>query len=163
MNGSMICGKAAVYGFVTQCRSWLPVDIGTVMWLAPQWPDIQPFIPWYCGMTRMPDGYAKKGYLNDLSEHYNPPEDIHNRYDGHAFWSFVELSDWVNEDYGGRIKKLRRSKYKIEKKLIRRQHRTEKLMTRMHKGDPEALKDFLNDFTAVWAEITWKRAEKINK
>jgi dipeptidase len=163
LNGSMICGKASVYGFVAECRSWLPVAIGTVMWLAPQWPDIQPFTPWYCGINEIPDGFAKEGYLKDLSDHYNPPEDIHERYDGHAFWSYVRLSEWVNEDYAKRIKPLARSKEKIERKLLKRQYRNEKMIKRMYKKDPDAAINFLNEYTAVWAKISWKRADKYLK
>ena len=163
MNGSMICGKASVYGFVAECRDWMPTEIGTVMWLAPQWPDIQPFIPWYCGIQEIPEGWAKEGYLKSLDNHYTPPEDIHERYDDHAFWSFVSLSDWVNEDYEGRIKKLSRSKHKIQRKLIKRQYRTEKLMNRMYKGDPEAARNYLTEYTGTWARITRSKTDKLLK
>ncbi len=160
MNGSMICGKATVYGFVTECRNWLPVDIGTVMWLAPQWPDIQPFIPWYCGISKIPDGFAKQGYLNDLSDHYNPPEDIHDHYDGHAFWSFVELSSWVNEDYGKRITKLRKQKLRLEKKLLKKQPKFEKIALKKYSKDPASANEMLNNITSGLATYSWKMSNK---
>ena len=163
MNGSMICGKASVYGMVTECRSWMPVEIGTVMWLAPQWPDIQPFTPWYCGITEIPEGFAKDGYLDDIRDHYDPPDDIHERYDGHAFWAYVNLSDWANENYSGRIKKLARSKSKIERKLLKRQYRIEKMVNRMYRKKPDAAVNFLNEYTGAWAMTSWNRAKKYLK
>ena len=62
LNGSMICCHASVYGFVTEFRNWMPVNVGVVMWMAMQWPDIQPFIPYYCGMTEIPAGYQEPDY-----------------------------------------------------------------------------------------------------
>lgn len=163
LNGSMICGKASVYGFVAECRSWMHPDVGTIMWLAPQWPDIQAFIPWYCGIKEIPEGYARKGYLKDLSDHYNPPEDIHESYDGHAFWTFVELSGRVNEDYGGRIKKMSRQKAKLEHKFLKRQPRIEKMVVRMHRKNPEGAREFLTVLTSSYAELGWKIAKSNNK
>jgi dipeptidase len=160
LNGSMICGKASVYGFVAECRNWMPVDIGTVMWLAPQWPDIQPFIPWYCGITSIPEGFAKEGYLKDLSNHYEPPADIHDRYDEHAFWAFVELSDWVNEAYGNRIVKLRKQKHKLESKLLKKQDKIENIALKMYEDNPEKANEMLTSISSGLATNTWKKAKK---
>jgi len=163
MNGSMICGKASVYGFVTECRNWLPVEIGTVMWLAPQWPDIQPFIPWYSGITKVPEGFAKQAYLNELSDHYNPPEDIHDRYDGHAFWSFVELSEWVNEDYGERVIKIRKQKDKLENKLFKKQGKIENMALNKYNKNPDLANEILTRITSALATHSWKMAKKNKK
>lgn len=164
LNGSMICNRASVHGFVGELRSWLPVDIGCVLWLAPQWPDLQPFIPWYAGITHMPEAYARKGYLNSLQDHYTPPEDIHVRNDEHAFWAYVNYSDMVNADYANRIELARHTKNKIQKTLFRTQARFEKKTLKKYKKDVEKGRERLTKYTLNLAdmmlELTRKQLKK---
>ena len=95
--------------------------------------------------------------------HYNPPEDIHDHYDGHAFWSFVELSQWVNEDYGGRISKLRKNKIRIENKLLKKQDKIESTALKLYDQDPEKANEMLSNMTNILATISWKKSNKLRK
>ncbi len=160
LNGSMICGKATVYGFVAELRNWMPVDVGCLWWLAPQWPDIQPFIPWYAGMTSMPDEFARPGYFNSFADHYSPPEDIHVRDDHHAFWAFVNFSDLMNQHYGQMIPKVRRSKQQIESVLLGKQERVEAKAMKLYQEDPEKGNEFLTRMTHKLAKQTLKKTRK---
>ena len=136
LNGTTISGVGTVYGFVTELRSWLPTDIGCVMWLAPQWPDIQPFLPMYAGIRRMPAAYCRPGYLNSLADHYSPPADIHERNDQHAFWAFVEFSELMNGNYGPNIGWVRKNNLKIERKLLAMQPAIEKKLLKIQGKSP---------------------------
>ncbi|MCK5820862.1 MAG: C69 family dipeptidase [Bacteroidales bacterium] len=150
LNGTMICGRATVYGFVTELRSWLPASIGVVMWLAPQWPDIQPFIPYYCGISSIPEGFSKTGYnleYPDFQNHYNPPEDIHVRTDNHYFWNCVDYSDYINEDYHKRIRKAVKFKRRFERKLFRQQKTTDKALVKMLAKSAEDAHEVMNTYT----------------
>jgi len=151
LNGTMICGKATVYGFVTELRNWLPTEIGVVMWLAPQWPDIQPFVPYYCGLNSIQDGFAKTGYIlkyPDFEQHYNPPEDIHIRNDNH-FWNCVNYSDFVNEDYSERILKALRFKKKFEKKVFKKQNKMDATLLKLLEKRPESVPEIMSAYTAL--------------
>jgi dipeptidase len=141
LNGTTICGAATVYGFVAELRDWMPADIGCVMWLAPQWPDIQTFIPVYAGVTGFPEAFSRKGYLNNLGDHYNPPADIHERNDQLAFWAFVEFSDLMKEKYGENIKAVRKKNLNIERKLLDNQPAIEQKLLKIEEASPEKCRE----------------------
>lgn len=138
LNGTMICGSASVYGFVAELRDWMPVDLGCILWLAPQWPDIQPFIPMYAGVTSFPEEFSRPDYLKTLNDHYNPPADIHERNDQHAFWAFVRLSDAVNKQYGKAIPEVRKKLEQQEKQILADQSKLEQKLLGIYQGSPEA-------------------------
>lgn len=49
-----ICRKDTQYGMIAQLRSWLPSEIGNVLWIAPYRPCSQVFIPWFYGISEVP-------------------------------------------------------------------------------------------------------------
>lgn len=51
----------ATYVQVTQSRNWLPDALGGVVWLGYDNPCTTPHLPFYCGMTRMPESYMVDG------------------------------------------------------------------------------------------------------
>jgi dipeptidase len=62
-NIRSICSNTNQYGFVAQLRSEMPVEIGALLWIAPRRPCIQSFIPWYSGITKVPDGFGRNTYV----------------------------------------------------------------------------------------------------
>jgi dipeptidase len=167
MNGTMICGGASVYGFVAELRSSLPVSIGCLLWLAPQWPDIQPFIPLYAGVNGFPADYCRPDYPKSLDDHYNPPADIHERNDQHAFWAFVEFSERMSDHYGKYIGMVRKTNFKIERKLLKVQPSLERKLLKIYEGSPEqcskVLTGLYGNFAVKALEQTRKSIKKINR
>lgn len=163
VNGTMICGKASVYGFVAELRNWMPADLGCVIWLAPQWPDIQPFLPLYSGVASMPAGFNRPGYLNSIDNHYNPPSDIHERDDQHAFWKFVRFSELINSGYGKYINTVRKEVGKIEKKILSDQARLEIKLLQVHESSPEAARKALTSLYANYSRLALRMTEKLTK
>jgi dipeptidase len=163
LNGTMICGKATVYGFVAELRKWMPADIGCVMWLAPQWPDIQPFLPYYAGTTDMHPNYCRPGYPESFNDHYNPPEDIHQPNDQHAFWAFVKFSEIMNANYGKRIKGVRKQILRTEEKLFNHQVKLESKVLKVFDKDPDAARAILTGYTRKLAGQSLKYTRKNNK
>jgi len=136
LNEGMICNGGTIYSFVVESRPWMPVDIGTVMWLAPRRCDVQPFIPWYCGVTRVPENYAKKGYLNTLQDHYTPPLDIHVMSKDLAYWNFEVLSANINKDFVQKFPVALLKKQKMEASLLKAQGKFEKRALRQYRINP---------------------------
>jgi len=163
LNGSMICSGASVYGFVTELRNWMPVDIGCVMWLAPQRPDLQPYLPIYAGILDFPESYRRKGYLNTLDDHYNPPADIHERDNKHAFWAFVTLCELMEKDYGGHIKSITGQNHKLEETLISKQAGWEKKMEEGYTKEPEKIRKQMTTLYGSLANYALKTTKKYNK
>lgn len=137
LNEGMICNGGTIYSFVVESRPWMPVEIGTVMWLAPRRCDVQPFIPWYCGVTRVPENYAKKGYLNTLQDHYRPPSDIHQMSQDLAYWNFEVLSANINKDFVQKYPVALLKKQQLEASLLKAQDRFEKRALEQYKTNPK--------------------------
>jgi dipeptidase len=160
LNGSMICGKASVYSFVAELRNWMPADIGCVLWLAPQWSDIQPFIPWYAGTVSVPSAYARPDYPKSFNDHYHPPKDIRVPNDQHAFWTFVAFSAYMNQHYGEKIEAVKKGRDKIEKILLKKQKKIERKALKKYQKDPESARAYLTGYTGKLAEFTYQYTAK---
>ena len=136
LNEGMICNGGTIYSFVVESRPWMPVEIGTVMWLAPRRCDVQPFVPWYCGVTRVPENYAKKGYLNSIQDHYTPPSDIHQMSRDLAYWNFEVLSANINKDFVEKYPVALLKKQRMEASLLEAQGAFERRVLEQYWNDP---------------------------
>jgi dipeptidase len=161
MNRSTICARSTQYGFVAQLRNWLPVEIGVVIWLAQHRPDSQAFIPWYLGINKMPDGYAYGDFETALSQHFDPPQNIHERTDKHAFWAFVSLAQKVDENYGTGILKVREKRDLIENEALKNQESFEAEALKIFENNPEKATELLTKYTNNWALKIWREAKEL--
>ena len=163
LNEGMICNGGTIYSFVVESRPWMPVEIGTVMWLAPRRCDVQPFIPWYCGVTEVPDIYAKKGYLNSMEDHYNPPADIHEMSKDIAYWNFEVLSANVNKDFVKKFPVALAEKKKIEASLLEQQRKFENRALKRYNSDPDKAIDLITRYSNKKAIKAYKNTISLLK
>ncbi len=161
LNEGMICNGGTIYSFVVESRPWMPVEIGTVMWLAPRRCDVQPFIPWYCGVTEVPENYAKKGYLNSMQDHYNPPADIHQMSRNLAYWNFEVLSANINLDFVEKYPVAYKKKIKTEKTLLKAQKKFEKEALEKYKVSPESAIQFITEYSNQQATKSYEQTVEL--
>jgi dipeptidase len=157
LNEGMICNGGTIYSFVVESRPWMPVDIGTVMWLAPRRCDVQPFIPWYCGITHVPESYAKKGYLNSIQDHYTPPADIHQMSKDLAYWNFEVLSANINKDFVQKYPVALLKKKQMEASLLKAQDRFEKRALKQYKINPERAIQTITQYSNQQAQKSYQQ------
>lgn len=157
LNEGMICNGGTIYSFVVESRPWMPVEIGTVMWLAPRRCDVQPFIPWYCGITRIPENYSKKGYLNSLKDHYNPPSDIHQMSKDQAYWNFEILSANINKNFIQKYPIAVTKKKKMETSLLKAQTKFEKGVLKKYEMDPVKAIEMITKYSNQQAYKSYKQ------
>jgi len=163
MNGTTICSGSTQYGFVAQLRSWLPVPIGAVIWLAQYRPDSQAFIPWYLGIETIPDHYAYGDFQSALSQHFNPPGDLYEVNDNHAFWAFVTLAKYVDEDYGTRIAVVRKKWEALEQQAFEKQQSFEANVLKIYQTNPAKARELLTSYTGELATKIRNLARKLQK
>ena len=142
-----ICSPTTQYGFVAQLRSDLPVDVGAVLWLAPFRPCVHPFIPWYFGMTEMPENFARGDYKSALTTHFDKIENIKEAAPGHNFIKFVEFAARVDEDYGKQIEPIKQDIQLFETELFQNQKGIEMKAIEMNKLDPNRAKKSLTEYS----------------
>ncbi len=161
MNEGMICNGGTIYSFVVESRPWMPVEIGTVMWLAPRRCDVQPFIPWYCGVTEVPDNYAKSGYFNSIQDHYTPPSDIHIMEKDLAYWNFEVLSANINLDFVEKYPTAYEKKIKMETSLLKAQDKFEKKALEKYKINPKQAIQLITEYSNQQANKSYKQTVEL--
>ncbi|MCK4297431.1 MAG: C69 family dipeptidase [Candidatus Marinimicrobia bacterium] len=146
-----ICSATNQYGFVAQLRNWLPTDIGSVLWIAPRRPCVQPFIPWYFGINSIPDKYTRGDYIEAIEQHFTPVENIYLQSKSHAFWVFVNYAEEIDKNYGDLIEKVRNKKTAFEKEVFEKQDAFEKKVLSVYKKNPKKAKKMLTSYTSKLA------------
>ena len=149
---SRICSGSNQCSTIAQLRNWLPVEMGAILWTAPRRPCVNAFVPWYCGILRIPDGYESCDFQEALENHFNTSVDVHDRTPSHVFWRFAHFAEKLDDDYGRDMEKVRRSITSLEKAIREKQVLFEKKVLSVHKENREEARKMLTEFTAEWAE-----------
>jgi len=157
LNEGMICNGGTIYSFVVESRPWMPVDIGTVMWLAPRRCDVQPFIPWYCGINRVPKNYAKNSYFNSIQDHYTPPSDIHQMSKDHAYWNFEVLSASISKDFVQKFPIALAKKNTMEFSLLEAQAKFEERALKKYERNPKKAIKIITRYSNKQAHKSFKQ------
>jgi dipeptidase len=147
-----ICSENNKYGFIAQIRNWLPKEMRSILWTAPRRPCIQSFVPWYCGITEIPEIYTLGDFRKALRNHFNPPHEIRKQTSSHAFWVFVSYADKIDENYGNLINKVKDSKNQFQKTIFNKQRLLEDTVLSIYKKDKQEARKKLTEFTAKMAK-----------
>ncbi len=159
-----ICSKYNTFSTVVQLRSWMPVDIGCVMWIAPRFPCMQPYVPWYYGITKIPTGYENESYEVALDNYLVKDRNLRELFPNAAYWVFLDVANKTLENYGEKIGSLKRSKQKFQSKEFKTVSEKEQEILHTYQTNPETAQRMLTDVTGLFAEraldMTKKRLKK---
>lgn len=135
----------------------------TVMHRALPRPCISPYMPWFAGITQIPEGYEWMGWKASLKSHFSCDEDEF-RYHSHlAYWALHSLMNTMEFDYPFCQQKVHQGIEKLEKQWqlmipdIRKAYRNISLT------DTEAAAALITDFTAAAAHKTWRWADAVRQ
>lgn len=159
-----VCNSNNDYSCITQLRSWLPADIGNIMWIAPRYPCIQPFIPWYYGINKISPDYEKATYIGALQNYSNKNRDYKSMYPDHACWVFDDFSTKIDSSYGKEIKSVKEWKTNFEADVFKTVKQKEIEIINIYKSNPDKARQMLTDLTSNFAEKALKETkEKLKK
>jgi dipeptidase len=133
-------------------RSWLPAEIGNVLWIAPRYPCIQPFIPWYYGITKISPDYEKAPYEEALANYNNKNRNYIGLYPDHACWVFDDFANKVDSCYGKESTKIREWKGGFQREVFEAVNEKETTITELFKSDRAGALRALTDLTNAFAE-----------
>ncbi len=142
-----ICSPATQYGFVAQLRSNLPGEIAFVLWLAPFRPCVQPFIPWYFGISEIPEGFAAGDYKTARSSQFVEIENLNEFAKGHKFPEFVSYAKKVDENYGKEIEGIQQKIQTLENELLQSQDEFENRVLSVFSSEPQQAGKMLTEYT----------------
>lgn len=144
-----ICKYGSHRTTVVQQRNWLPVEIGTVNWRALDSPCCSVFIPWYLGITRIPEAFHKAPESlhttkKDLLDyHFNMPKETWKLNMKSSFGIFKLLRNLVDENYGEVIKKVSATWSAFEDQEFALQPTIEESALKLYEKDKSLAKEFL--------------------
>ncbi len=146
-NSAMrICSRTNQYGFVAQLRKDLPKEIGNVMWVAPRRPCLQPFIPWYLGITEIPAQLTTGDADAAWKTHFDKL-DRRKTAKQHAFWQISDFAASIDTMYKQQHKNFQQKKITMEKRILSDQAAIEKKLLAVFKKDPQKAVNVLNKYT----------------
>lgn len=146
-QGRSICSSTTQYGFVAQIRNDLPLEIGSVMWLAPFRPCVNAFTQWYMGITEIPENFNVSDFRSALTNHFEPIENMKKFAPDHEFFNYVKYAQSVDKTYGKQIKLIHKNLIEYEQELIDNQASFEKRLSEIQSVDPRQSNKMMTDYT----------------
>ncbi len=144
-----ICSPTATYLQITQSRSWLPNPIGGLVWLGYDNPATTPHMPFYMGISQMPDSF-----LIDGREKFR--RDC-------AWWAFRQASKLSYIRYQQMKEDVKRVWLPIEEDAFAGQKAVEEEALRLFQTDPARAEEYLTRYCHGIAnkavEEYWKLGE----
>lgn len=144
-----ICSPTATYLQITQSRSWLPNPIGGLVWLGYDNPATTPHMPFYIGISQMPESFMVDGrgkYRRDC-----------------AWWAFRQASKLSYIRYQVVKEEMKRVWEPVETATFGKQKEIEEEALRLYKTDPVKAEEFLTRYCQGIAnkavEDYWKLGE----
>jgi dipeptidase len=151
MDTLSVCNGFNDYSCITQLRNWLPADIGNIMWIAPRYPCIQPYIPWYFGINKVLPAYEQETYENALRDYNIKNREYRSIYPEHACWIFDDFATQTDGCYGKEIKTLKEWKNNFEMTIFETLKNQEPGIIDIYKSNPGKAKQMLTDETNNFA------------
>ncbi len=128
----MICVANVEYTTVTQCRSWLPDAIGGIVWIALGPQDTSCYLPFYAGITAMPDSFS-------VGDHFS----VDRR---SARWAFDYVDFHTQVVYNAAIEDVKEAQKKWESEAVERTADIDRQALELYKKKPGEAARFLTGY-----------------
>ena len=146
-NERPISTQQTAFTFVSQLRSWLPREIGGVLWFGNDDANMVAYTPVYCGNTVQPACYNTKG------------ADAVTFSSDNAFWLCNMVSNMVYPRYSQLFPELKAVRDSLETSYFANQTSIEKQAADLYKTDKAAALKLLNNYSNTKADemlASWK-------
>jgi len=150
-NGQEYCNERATstqqtgWSYVGQMRSWLPREIGGILWFGVDDANSTVYSPMYCSMTRIPEAFAV-GNGNMMT--YSSTS---------AFWIFNRVSNFAYLRYDYIIKDIKKVQSELESKYLAYSEAVDAGAKILYDKDPKLAIQFLTDYSVETGNTTVKR------
>ena len=147
-NERPISTQQTAFTFVSQLRSWLPREIGGILWFGNDDANMVAYTPVYCGNTVQPACYNTKG------------ADAVTFSSDNAFWLCNMVSNMVYPRYSQLFPELKAVRDSLETSYFANQTSIEKQAADLYLTDKAAALKLLNNYSNAKADemlANWKR------
>jgi dipeptidase len=153
-----ICCLASHRTTIIQQRSWLPPEIGTIVWRALEPPCTSGFVPWYLGATRIPAPFQMAPLRADTARtarvdfHFNMPPETWRLGLESSGALFKLLANLVDGDYARTIPHVRAVWDEFEAEELAMQAAVEETALKLYKGNRSLALEFITLYSNALAE-----------
>ncbi|MEE4198328.1 MAG: C69 family dipeptidase [Bacteroidales bacterium] len=138
-----------MYATIIQCRSWLPDEIGGVVWLAQDNVATSVYVPVYCSVTDLPESYKIPGRVNGFTRES-------------AWWAFNRMGTLAAQRWGDMRHDVDAVWTPLQKELFKNQQKIEKEALNLYKEkNPKKTINYLNAYSNDWANKVVDEAWKL--
>ena len=137
------------FSYVSQMRSWLPREIGGVLWFGNDDGNMVAYTPVYCCTTRQPECYN------------TPGADELNFSDKNAFWVCNWVSNMVYPRYSQMFPSLKAVRDSLENSYLTAQPAVEEKALTLYNENPAKATAYLNDYTIEKAQQMLERWKQL--
>ncbi len=170
LHPSCICVDRTVNASVFQLRSWLPVEIGSLIWTTGGRPCYELFVPWYLGMSKSPKGFERFATAQEAEiKHFSDAKNMRDNYPEAAAWKFVSFWEWLLTDYDKYFAPTKAVTSKMQELLFQKQAALEESLKSCYDSKTKSIMDraklekILNGYTAKCYDRYFKALQKIQK
>ena len=135
-----------MYATIIQCRSWLPDDIGGIVWLAQDNVASSIYIPVFAGTTDLPVSYKTPGRVDGYTRES-------------AWWAFNRLGTLAAQRWGDMRKDLEQVWEPMQKEVFRETGELEMRLAGVKNKKDRA--ELLTALTMKWGETVVSKAWKL--
>ena len=146
-NERPISTQQTGFTFVAQMRSWLPREIGGVLWFGNDDPNMVAYTPVYCSSTRQPECYN------------TPGADAVTFSTKNAFWVCNWVSNMVYPRYSQMFPTLKEVRDSLETSYFARQASVEQQAQKLYEQNPDEAVKYLTQYSNTTAQqmlARWK-------
>lgn len=141
--------QQTAFSYISQMRSWLPREIGGVLWFGNDDGNMVAYTPVYCGNTIQP-------------ECYNTPNADAVTFNGNnAFWVCNWVSNMVYPRYSLMFPSLKEVRDSLEKSYFAKQTEVEKRAVELCKSNPAEAVRYLTSYSNATAQQMLARWKKL--
>lgn len=122
---SGVCAFDTNISTIFQLRSFLPKEVGCVMWICPGKVCAEVHVPWYLGMTQAPKGFYRFDTVEEAMEKHFPDgknvidgKSLRERYPDCTYWRYVDRWDALLKDYSNLIVKRSRKVSALQEEIF---------------------------------------------
>ncbi len=157
VDGIKYCNERAIstqqtgFSFVAQSRKWLPGQIGGILWFGVDDSYSTCYIPFYCGINRIPKPFAVgTGSFDKFT------------WDS-AFWVFNFVSNYAYSRYSDMIKDIRIVQAELESSFIEETGEVDKNALALYKNSRLKAINYITDYSVKAGNDTTKRWLKLGE
>lgn len=123
------------FSFVAQARSWLPDEIGGILWFGVDDAASSVYFPMYGSSTRVPESFAVgNGDLMDFTTDA-------------AFWVFNQISNFAYTRYNYIHPEIEKKQSEFEQKYIEEVKKTDEFALKLYEKDKKSVREFLTNYS----------------